>query len=729
MSINFPSNPAIGDQVVNDGVTYTWDGTKWVTTKAPFNVGATGATGLAFGIYAFGRSSAGGSLVSSNGIASVQFVPPSTYRYFLAQPFPNSDYIVQAAFQSTSSTVPSDWNILVRNQTPTSFDVYTYRANNDPLPQEHSATVYGVDGPTGQGSAYFSWLQVGNVGTETQFVDSLIGPRGGVGATGPIGATGVFGSTGATGEKGESGASIVIKGTVQSFTLLPTSGNTVNDLWIVEDEGGEGYVWNGTGWDDVGKIQGPEGATGPLGATGATGPEGPVGPAATQGGWFLVVGERNGNPGNGQFFAWGNGASAENEFVVPEDCEVGKLSVKTQGLLTGGTAGLMKLVVWKNGAPVPGSGRELNLTNADVSPAGGLQKTINFSIPNDIDVVAGDTLAVQCQSTTGGASRTVVSLYLATAGARGATGLQGPPGPAGGATGAQGPVGPTGPAGGPGVPGPQGVKGDPGVGATGVAGPTGPLGPVGPQGAVGSVVLGTVADVASLPDANLYTAGQGFVVTNDGSGTPNVVYVSDGASPGASWNPIGPIQGPQGATGAGATGATGLLTQTYFKGTVVINTTINNYNKSGPLPGTPNWRTFNVIDNSPILQAGGYTFGSTISGRDGFGAGGIIVPEGGIYLLSATVFMYTTVQRASVGLRFAISGTDGVEGVGLPEFGAMGYIRSSGGHNQTSVTLTTIASLAALEQVQLQFARLAAAGAVTLDPTTSVINITKIASL
>ena len=171
------------------------------------------------------------------------------------------------------------------------------------------------------------------------------------------------------------------------------------------------------------------------------------------------------------------------------------------------------------------------------------------------------------------------------------------------------------------------------------------------------------------------------------------------------------------------------MTQTYFKGTVVTNSNINDYNKSGSNPGNPNWRTFNVIDNTALLEGGGYTFGSAVAGRDGFGAGGVIVPESGIYLLSATMFMNATVQRASVGLRFAISNTNGSEGTGLPEYAAMGYIRSSSGHNQTSLQLTTLASLSSGDQVQLQFARLAQGGTVTLNPNTSVINITKIANL
>ena len=73
-----------------------------------------------------------------------------------------------------------------------------------------------------------------------------------------------------------------------------------------------------------------------------------------------------------------------------------------------------------------------------------------------------------------------------------------------------------------------------------------------------------------------------------------------------------------------------------------------------------------------------------------------------------------TLRRASVGLKFAISSTDGVQGVGTAEEGAMGYIRDSTGHEESSVTLSTIQQLDASDQIQLQFAGLAQIGTVDL---------------
>ena len=107
-------------------------------------------------------------------------------------------------------------------------------------------------------------------------------------------------------------------------------------------------------------------------------------------------------------------------------------------------------------------------------------------------------------------------------------------------------------------------------------------------------------------------------------------------------------------------------------------------------------------------------------------------------MISASLYFTTpNVQRASIGLRFAIAEladpeNTNAEGTSLPETGAMGYIRFSSGHNEASVTLTTIASLEVIpgvreDQVQIQLARMAATGTVTLEPDSSIITITKIA--
>jgi Collagen triple helix repeat (20 copies) len=94
------------------------------------------------------------------------------------------------------------------------------------------------------------------------------GPAGGPGPSGPQGSQGPVGPQG---PKGNDGTSVVIKGSVATHADLPTTGNTIGDLWIALDTS-HGWVWSaGNIWADVGPIQGPAGPAGAAGPTGAPG--------------------------------------------------------------------------------------------------------------------------------------------------------------------------------------------------------------------------------------------------------------------------------------------------------------------------------------------------------------------------------------------------------------------------------------------------------------------------
>lgn len=103
---------------------------------------------------------------------------------------------------------------------------------------------------------------------------SIIGPQGPQGERGP------------QGPKGEDGKSVTIKGSKDSTSQLPQSNNTVGDGYIID---GNLHVWDGTQWNNVGKIQGPQGEQGPQGPkgdkgdTGAQGPQGETGPTGPKG--------------------------------------------------------------------------------------------------------------------------------------------------------------------------------------------------------------------------------------------------------------------------------------------------------------------------------------------------------------------------------------------------------------------------------------------------------------
>lgn len=87
------------------------------------------------------------------------------------------------------------------------------------------------------------------------------------------------------GTYGKDGTSVTILGSYNTLAELQAAHPTGNagDAYMV---GGDLYVWNGSAWEDVGQIQGPQGpqgATGPQGPQGETGPQGATGPQGETG--------------------------------------------------------------------------------------------------------------------------------------------------------------------------------------------------------------------------------------------------------------------------------------------------------------------------------------------------------------------------------------------------------------------------------------------------------------
>jgi hypothetical protein len=127
-----------------------------------------------------------------------------------------------------------------------------------------------------------------------QGIQGEVGPQGVQGPQGVVGPEGPQGVQGEVGPQGPQGNSIQLKGSVENVIDLPTADNVQGDLYLVTSTG-NGYVWNGTSWDDAGPIRGPQGETGPTGpqgprgaqglagANGSTGAQGPQGPQGVQG--------------------------------------------------------------------------------------------------------------------------------------------------------------------------------------------------------------------------------------------------------------------------------------------------------------------------------------------------------------------------------------------------------------------------------------------------------------
>ena len=734
MAFNFPPGPpgVAGITTTNGNVTYTWDGYKWNTTTGPFNVGATGATGAGVGVYAWARTSDAGVIEYSNGLSCAR-IGTGRYRYTFLQPFVTTpDYTINATVITTPGSNVNDVNIIIASYDSTGFEVRTYFQNTGQDDYAHFVQVVAADGPSGTGSAYLTWRTIGNIGTEQDFINDITGATGISGQNGALGATGPTGATGATGPKGDRGDAISINGSIPGDELPTLANNPIlapeNSLFIVTAPAaggfnvGDGAVRNdqpgsaGFGaWINVGQLQGPQGATGPVGPDGATGATGPQGLPSTDGGFFVVCGERGGNPGANQYFAYGNGDNADNGCPIEEDCELDKISFRTENVQTNATTLVVRAVIQRG---------TNNFIDTGLRATGVQNTTFSTATGGPFQILAGDSLLLQCVSSAGNnVGGTVASALFITEGARGATGPQGPPGSPGGATGPQGPVGPPG-VGFPGPTGATGSQGNPGSpGAPGPDGATGPEGATGPAGPVGTNIINSVPDEATL--ASTYPTGlplgQGVVVVAPNSGPANQVFVYE--QPSGPFVSIGPIQGPQGNPGpTGPTGPSGGLTTRYFKAPILLNNEVNN---------STAYRTFNLIDfSSAYFNSGGFTEGQRILANPGVGAGGIIAPVDGLYLLATNLYLTSaSAARTNIGLRYAISNVDGSQGtIILPEVGAGDYIRVSSGHNEASVCLTTTVVLTAGQQVQLQCARLAASGTVVAQQAESMFSITQIGS-
>ncbi len=102
------------------------------------------------------------------------------------------------------------------------------------------------------------------------------GPKGDKGDVGPQGPQGLQGPQGEKGEQGNDGTSLNVLGTKESEADLPLSAEK-NDAYLIN---GEMWVFDGTNWNNAGKIQGPQGPQGPIGPQG---PKGDPGPQGTKG--------------------------------------------------------------------------------------------------------------------------------------------------------------------------------------------------------------------------------------------------------------------------------------------------------------------------------------------------------------------------------------------------------------------------------------------------------------
>lgn len=170
-------------------------------------------------------------------------------------------------------------------------------------------------------------------------------------------------------------------------------------------------------------------------------------------------------------------------------------------------------------------------------------------------------------------------------------------------------------------------------------------------------------------------------------------------------------------TGITMYGASGIISATsFYSGGSLLGSGISNYAKyvgtgTPDLNSSTTYGEVSWINTTPQFSNG--TWSATSSH--------VVVPNNGIYLVQVNFYITSTVQRSNIGLKFAVNNTE------QTEIAANNYIRNQNGHAESSINMATTLSLSASDQVSIYIARLANAGIVSLQGTSSTLAITQLA--
>lgn len=444
-----------------------------------------------------------------------------------------------------------------------------------------SQGTQGITGDTGaQGIQGITGLQ-GTQGTQgTQGITGSQGQTGLQGLQGLQGIQGIQGVQGQTGSQGTSGNSVTLIGSVTTSTNLPGypnsySGN-IGDGYITTDTG-HLWVWDGTEWDDVGNITGPQGVQGTTGAQGLqglTGLQGVQGITGIQGltglqgiqGLTGIQGLQGiqgiqgfvGNQGiQGSTGSQGSVGATGSQGITGSTGAQGATGSQGSTGTTGsqgatGLTGAQGVQGIQGIQGITGSQGAIGATGSQgatgIQGAVGSQGVQGIQGRQGTQGVTGSQGSVGATGSQGAVGSTGSQGAVGSQGSTGTTGAQGTQGITGiqGSTGAQGTTGAT---------GSQGIQGIQGlIGVTGSQGTTGSQGAIGSQGATGSTGLTGSQGTTGSQGATGLTGAQG---TTGSTGSQGAVGAQGATGTTGSQGATGST-GSQGATGIqGSTGLTG----------------------------------------------------------------------------------------------------------------------------------------------------------------------------
>jgi hypothetical protein len=301
-ALDFPnSGLSVGLQYTGpNGVTYTYDGSKWVGQVSPA-LGPTGPTGVTGAQGAVGPTGAGGAQGVVGPTGDTGLLGPTGDRGI------QGISVTLVGSTSTSAGLPGVGNPGDGWIVTDTGDLWFWNTTNSawedigpivgPVGPQGSQ---GIVGPTGDTGAIGPTGLQGDVGA--QGPQGVAGPTGNTGAAGPTGAVGPTGATGAdstvagptgevgpigpTGDTGPTGADSTVPGPTGDMgpqgDVGPTGAQGEPGIGVPggprrsrTQTGPQRTIVGPTGADST--VAGPTGDVGPTGAPGETGPQGPQG--------------------------------------------------------------------------------------------------------------------------------------------------------------------------------------------------------------------------------------------------------------------------------------------------------------------------------------------------------------------------------------------------------------------------------------------------------------------